>query len=40
MEYEAIEPFGDRRADWQAASICTAFANITLATRGARNVSG
>lgn len=35
MEYEAIEPFGDRRADWQAASICAAFANITLAARGA-----
>lgn len=34
MEYETIEPFGDRRADWQAASICTAFANITLAARG------
>lgn len=34
MEYEAIEPFGDRRADWQAASICAAFANITLASKG------
>lgn len=36
MDYEAIEPFGDRRADWQAASICTAFANITLASKGAK----
>jgi hypothetical protein len=37
MEYDAeIEPIGARRSDWQAASICTAFANVTLATRGAR----
>lgn len=29
--YENIEPFGDKRADWHAASICAAVANVTLA---------
>lgn len=32
--YESIEPFGDRRADWHAASICAAVWNATLASRG------
>lgn len=32
--YETIEPFGDRRADWHAASICAAMWNATLASRG------
>ncbi len=31
MEYEAIEPFGDRRADWQAASIVAGLANVIIA---------
>jgi hypothetical protein len=29
MEFEQQEPFGDRRRDWQAASICTTIANMT-----------
>jgi len=29
MEYAALEPFGDRRRDWQAASVCATVANMT-----------
>jgi hypothetical protein len=29
--YDQIEPIGDHRSDWQAASICAAMANTTMA---------
>jgi hypothetical protein len=29
MAYEKMEPFGDLRRDWQAASICATIANMT-----------
>lgn len=27
MAYDAIEPFGDKRGDWQAATICASMFN-------------
>lgn len=40
MEYERIEPFGDRRADWQMASLCSLIANLEMAkTRSQRRYS-
>jgi hypothetical protein len=33
MIYERMEPFGDRRADWQAASICAATMNAAVLQR-------
>lgn len=34
--YEQVEPFGDRRADYQAASICAAVFNAALMRAGSR----
>jgi len=31
MEYERLEPFGDKRGDWQAASIIAGISNVLLA---------
>jgi len=31
MEYERLEPFGDKRGDWQAASIISGISNVLLA---------
>jgi hypothetical protein len=36
MEYDEVDPIGGRRGDWQAAAICAAVANVTLASRGGR----
>jgi hypothetical protein len=30
MEYDRVEPLGDLRGDWQAASICSTIANMTM----------
>jgi hypothetical protein len=34
--FDLIEPFGDRRADYHAASICAAIYNTTLMRGGSR----
>ncbi len=40
MQYERIEPFGERRGDWQAASICSILANLAMArTRSKKRFS-
>lgn len=31
MEYERLEPFGDKRGDWQAAAITAGISNVLLA---------
>jgi hypothetical protein len=34
--FDLIEPFGDRRADYHAASICAAMFNATLMSKGSK----
>lgn len=36
LAYEVVEPFGERRADWQAASVCAVVANVAAAKSGSR----
>lgn len=31
--FDELEPIGDRRGDWQAASICAAVVNLEMAMR-------
>lgn len=34
MAYDRISPIGDRRSDWQAASVCAAVVNSAAARSG------
>jgi len=34
--YDALEPIGGRRGDWQAASVCSAIANTAAARSGSK----
>jgi hypothetical protein len=34
MEFDQIEPIGDRRSDIRAGLICATFANVTSGVRG------
>ena len=36
LAYEVVEPFGEKRADWQAASVCAVVANAASITSGSR----
>ena len=36
LAYEVVEPFGELRADWQAASVCAAVANSSAIISGSR----
>ena len=36
MAYDQVEPIGARRADWQAAMICTEIWNSAIATHGGK----
>lgn len=36
--FDSVEPFGDKRGDWQAASICAVIQNIEARRRGASHV--
>ena len=34
--YDRVEPIGDRRGDWQAASVCSAVCNTLAAQSGSK----
>ena len=36
MAYDQLQPFGDRRSDWQAATICAAVMNAAAMRGGSR----
>jgi hypothetical protein len=36
LAFDAIHPIGDRRGDWQAATVCASIWNAAFASRGSR----
>lgn len=36
QEYDLISPIGDKRGDWQAASVCATAMNVALMRAGSR----